>query len=176
MRKMNKMAGSLVCAGALALCFGKAAAQEAGCASLAGARARLANELADPDIGARLNNLICREVGGQGAVAQQAFTESLFNRAAARGQTLDRAMRRGYFPAISFRPGCGGRYDEIVRQVMRGSNISNFATGNASGTVGFGGGQQTFAASGERFGIENHAADRRFAVRHRKQCAATPGS
>jgi hypothetical protein len=37
---------------------------------------------------------------------------------------------------------------------LQGSNISNFATGNASGTVGFAGGPQTFRAGGERFGIE----------------------
>ena len=173
MKTVNKMARSLLCAGALAACFAEAA--QAACPSLAGSRTRFARELNDAAIRARLNNLICREVGGQGTVAQQAFTESLFNRAAARGQTLDRAMRRGYFPAVSLRAGCGGLYDGIIRQVIRGSNVSAFATGNASGTVGFGGGPETFAANGERFGIENHDADRRFAERHRRQCRAAPG-
>ena len=39
-------------------------------------------------------------------------------------------------------------------EVMQGSNVSGYATGNASAKVGFAGGPQTKAFGGERFGIE----------------------
>jgi hypothetical protein len=41
------------------------------------------------------------EVGSQGDEAQRAFIESVFNRAASRGQTLDRTMSGSYYPRTS---------------------------------------------------------------------------
>lgn len=129
---------------------------------LSGARAAYSAELSDPRIRNALLALTHAEVGGQGPQAQQAFIESVMNRAAARGKSLaDTIYDRNYFPAITHqRIGSGvpaqhaPGYNRILDAVVGGSNISNYATGNASGTVGFAGGPQTFAANGERFGIE----------------------
>jgi hypothetical protein len=127
---------------------------------LAAFRSSLATELNDPAIRQQLFSLTQREVGGQGPEAQHAFMESIFNRAAARGMSLGRAINDpNYFAAASFKPTSlsgeqTGRFGQILSNVVAGSNVSNFATGNASGTVGFGGGPTTFSAGGERFGIE----------------------
>ncbi|WP_454917426.1 hypothetical protein [Xanthobacter sediminis] len=128
---------------------------------LAETRSRYAQELQDPAVAARLAGLIQAEVGGQGPQAQQAFAESLTNRAAARNQSLSDAMGGSYWPASTQQrtaqfasPQQAQRYQQILAAVMGGSNVSQFATGNASGNVGFNGGPQTFAAGGERFGIE----------------------
>lgn len=55
-------------------------------------RSKFANELANPSVRDMLMRLTKGEVGNQGALAQQAFMETVFNRAAARGQTLTQAM------------------------------------------------------------------------------------
>ena len=132
-------------------------------APLADARGAFAAELADPSIRNRLFAMTEAEVGGQGPLAQQAFMESTFNRASSRGMTLDQALGdRKYFPAETFSnadrlmgsPALDAKYGDMLGRVRSGSNLSNFATGNASGTVGFGGGPMTYAAGGERFGIE----------------------
>lgn len=124
-------------------------------------RDRLAEELKDPRIRDRLIAYTKAEVGGQGPQAQQAFIESIFNRAVARRQTLERTLSGSYFPDVTHQRAQGpvgeaqrASYAPLVRDVLGGSNLSNFATGNASGTVGFAGGPQTYAAGGERFGVE----------------------
>ena len=102
------------------------------------------------------------EVGGQGADAQQAFMESIFNRASSRGMSLEQTLsNKNYFPQSTFdaankyaSQSNPVAYDELLNKVRAGSNISGFATGNASGTVGFAGGPMTYASGGERFGIE----------------------
>lgn len=116
-------------------------------------------ELNNPAVRQQLAALAYREVGGQGQQAQQAFIESVINRAAARGKTIAETIsgRDGYFPPQSLAPVNGTRtssYGPIIDKVIGGSNVSNGATGNASGTVGFNGGRQTFSANGERFGVE----------------------
>jgi len=123
---------------------------------LAAIRAQQAAELEqNPDLEQRLYSLTHNEVGGQGTAAQQAFIETLFNRADRRGQSLAQIINdRSYYPGISFRPRPGANYQDTLLSVMRGSDVSGGATGNASGRVGFAGGPQTFAANGERFGIE----------------------
>jgi hypothetical protein len=127
---------------------------------LAALRSAYSTELSDPGILQRLYSLTHREVGGQGPAAQQAFMESVINRASARGMTLSQAISdKNYFPSISLKPTSLSQeqatsYGGLLRNVLAGSNVSNFATGNASGTVGFAGGPQTFQAGGERFGIE----------------------
>jgi len=125
-------------------------------------RSAFAGELADPAVRNRLFAMTEAEVGGQGPAAQQAFMETLFNRGSARGMSLSQVMSdRAYFPESTFTnadrvmgSNLDAKYAGMFGQVRGGSNISGWATGNASGTVGFGGGPQTFAAGGERFGIE----------------------
>lgn len=122
-------------------------------------RSRFSDELKDPSVRARLAALAYRETGGQGPQAQQAFIESVVNRAHARGKTISETIsgQDGYFPRVSLQPVQPTRtaaIAPIIDTVAGGSNLSNGATGNASGTVGFNGGPQTFSANGERFGRE----------------------
>lgn len=124
-------------------------------------RGRFLNELQDPAIRNRLIAYTRAEVGGQGPEAQQAFMETIFNRATSRRQSLRDTLAGSYFPAITHsraRQPVGAAaqssYGDIISRVLAGSNITNYATGNASGNVGFAGGPQTFASGGERFGIE----------------------
>ena len=126
--------------------------------SLASVRSQFAGELSDPSIQSRLNALTIAEVGSQGYDAQLAFQETVFNRAAARGQTLDQTMSTNYYPSLG-NPNAVTQqqsqyYSGITNQVMAGSNISNYATGNASGSVGFNNGYETYGSNGERFGVE----------------------
>lgn len=140
-----------------------ASARIAGAWGLFGGRQNFSGELTDPAVRNRLFAMTEAEVGGQGPLAQQAFMESTFNRASARGLTLDQTLGdRRYFPSETFAnadrvmgsPVLDAKYGDMLGRVRGGSNLSNYATGNASGNVGFGGGPQTFAAGGERFGIE----------------------
>lgn len=136
--------------------------------SLAKYRASFADQLSNPATRERLLSIAHAEVGGQGPQAQQAFLETILNRAAARNQTLDQTLSGSYFPAVTYQRAARGlndqqrlQYDPILKDVMGGSNVANYATGNASGTVGFAGGPQTSAYNGERFGIEG--PDRKWA-------------
>ena len=139
-------------------------------ARLNAVRSRYADELADPTVRAQLYGITHAEVGGQGPQAQQAFMESVFNRAAARGQSLSQTLGdRRYFPRETFDRAARGApsdmlplYDTHLQSVLGGSNLAQFATGNASGGVGFAGGPQTYSAGGERFGIEG--PDRKWAT------------
>src|SRR5258705_13843364 len=56
--------------------------------------------------------------------------------------------------SVAFKAGDVPRSQQMAFNTVQGSNISNYATGNASGGVGFAGGPETFRAGGERFGIE----------------------
>ena len=104
--------------------------------------------------------------------------ESIFNRAAARNQSLAKTLSGGYFPQETHSKAAKGigeetrnSYAPMIESAMNGSNITSFATGNASGGVGFGGGATTFTSSGppgsygakypERFGQELDARDQR---------------
>ena len=130
--------------------------------SLAEARTEQFKELEEqPEVRERLYRLAKVEVGGQSPYAANAFFESVFNRAAARCQTVKRAASdAGYYPRVSIRGKSYSKRDEAMfgealQQVREGSNISRLATGNASGHVGFAGGPQTYApGTGERYGIE----------------------
>ncbi|MFG1210946.1 tape measure protein [Xanthobacter flavus] len=129
---------------------------------LASSRSAFSGELSNPAVLSQLYAMTRAEVGGQGPEAQQAFMESIFNRASARGMSLEQTLGdKNYFPQSTF--DAANRYasqsnpvtyDELLNKVREGSNISGFATGNASGTVGFAGGPMTYASGGERFGIE----------------------
>ena len=130
--------------------------------SLAEVRAERFKELEEePEVRERLYRLAKVEVGGQSPDAASAFFESVFNRAAARCQTVKRAADDAdYYPRVSIRGKPYSKRDEAMfgealRRVREGSNISRLATGNASGHVGFAGGPQTYApGTGERYGIE----------------------
>jgi hypothetical protein len=98
------------------------------------------------------------EVGGQGPQAQQAFMEAMTNMGGNRGQFLP----RNYFPDITHRRAARplteaerAQLQPIADLVAGGSNIADYATGNASGTVGFGkGGYRTASYGGENYGVE----------------------
>lgn len=129
-------------------------------------RGKYFGELTDPKVRDRLIAYTDAEVGGQGPEAQQAFIETTFNRGVSRNQSLPRVLSGSYFPTETHvraqRPvtqAMRDRYEPIINDVLFGSNISRYATGNASGTVGFAGGPQTFASKGERFGIEGPDRD-----------------
>ncbi|ABS68871.1 hypothetical protein Xaut_3643 [Xanthobacter versatilis] len=132
--------------------------------ALADVRKQFAEELNDPAVAARLAAYAEAEVGSQGAEAQQAFIESIMNRAAARGQSIAQVLSSSssYFPRSTHNraaqlmnnPRIAAKYQGIVAAVLGGSNISLFATGNASDGVGFGGGPRTKSYGGEDFGIE----------------------
>lgn len=130
--------------------------------SLMEERARFIEELKDEAVAARLAAFTEAEVGSQGAQAQQAFIESIMNRAAARGQTLAQTLSGSYFPDTTHARArrfanekrLQEKYRHAIQSVLDGSNVSGFATGNASGSVGFGGGPHTSTFGGEKFGIE----------------------
>jgi hypothetical protein len=116
----------------------------------------------DPALVDRLMRYTRAEVGRQGPQAQQAFMEAMTNMAGNRGRFLP----SNYFPDITHtraaRPLTAeerARLAPIAEAVAAGSNVANYATGNASGTVGFGkGGYRTASYGGENYGVE--AADR----------------
>jgi hypothetical protein len=132
------------------------------------------DELSDPKVRDRLYSMTQAEVGGQGTNAEVQWQESLFNRARSRGQTLWDAMHglhskqnpEGYWPQATLTKADRAPTEAesasgelAMRQVLMGSNRSNLATGNASGTVGFAGGPETSRITVgkkvfERFGIE----------------------
>ncbi|MFG1302181.1 hypothetical protein V5F49_20550 [Xanthobacter sp. V3C-3] len=152
--------------------------------ALAGARERFKKELEDPEVAARFAAYVEAEVGGQGAKAQQAFVESIFNRAAARGKSLRETLDGPYFPNGTHQKARRyqndkrvlGKYQDLFRAAIEGSNISGYATGNASEDVMFAGGPQTAAYGGERFGIEgpDSAWARRMMELDKKDRAAPP--
>jgi hypothetical protein len=123
-------------------------------------RANYVKELGDPQTLAEFYNLTYREVDAEPPEAQQAFMETLFNRAYTRGQTLRQAINdRAYYPKKSYRPAemdpdRVNRYTNMAFQVIGGSDVSRGATGNASGTVSFNKGPQTAQYGRERFGTE----------------------
>jgi hypothetical protein len=115
-------------------------------------------------------NLIYRyaeaEVGNQGPKAKQAFIEQATNMAASQGKPVEEVLqaRNPYFPDITHsranRPLSEAKqaeYEALGQSVREGSNVCNYCTGNASGTVRFGGGPTTAIHGDERFGVENNS-------------------
>ena len=101
-----------------------------------------------PGVKEKLYKLTQAEVGGQGEKAQQAFMETVANRAAITGRTIDSIVsdKRYYEPIVtkgngnvnnlaSVSESVKGKYDKILKKVIEGSNITNGATHNASGSV-----------------------------------------
>ena len=134
-------------------------------------RSQFKAELQDPNTRTKLLALTHAEVGNQGPDARQAFLETVINRAQARNQPLSAVIHdQQYFPAITHQRAARGidpqtaqEYAPILDNVLNGSNVAHYATGNASGTVGFNGGPQTAAYGGERFGVEG--PDRNWATK-----------
>ena len=142
-------------------------------------RAGFSRELESQNVRSRLYRLTQLE----NPADPQAFMESIMNRAAARHQTLDRALSdRGYYPDSLAKMDRGGgtsfNADEmrsVQDRVLAGSNKINYATGNASLTTGFGYGHRqndpyTYRdpRTGERYGIENQKSDIAWAARVRE--------
>jgi hypothetical protein len=134
-------------------------------AGLAEQRARIGRELQNPEVQRLLAASTEAEVGGQGPAAKQGYIESVMNRALSRGKTLAATLNDPrYYPATTTSklgrtnvPDVTG----ITQAVLGGSNISNFSTGNESGSVRSGGAPIGFdPGTGERFVQEN--ADRRW--------------
>jgi len=124
---------------------GPAAAKPATKISGRAGRSQLANmSLETKD---KLYKLTQAEVGGQGARAQQAFMETVANRSAIQGKTIDFTVsdRRYYEPIMgegksintlrAVSDSTRAKYDKILNKVIEGSNITNGATHNASAGV-----------------------------------------
>src|SRR4029077_13599263 len=115
---------------------------------LANIRGRYMQEMQDnPDLRRRFAAMAPWEVGTDNDAAKQAFVESVFNRAASRGQTLDTALhsihikktQKGYFD-----PRTGAHADDpvspedqatwngFIDRALAGSNVSGLSTGNQS--------------------------------------------
>lgn len=102
-----------------------------------------------------------KEVGGLGPEAHMAWAETVCNRCASRGHTLDFELRNNgsysYWPRSQPEPGRSHdqRYLEAIARVVRhGTNLSLGATGNASENVGVG--RETYRVRGEKFGVEHN--------------------
>ena len=109
-------------------------------------RAELAN--ISKETRERLYKLTQAEAGGQGPLAQQAFMETVANRAAIQGVSIDDIVSNGaYYEPINTKGGgsvdnlrpvsnsTAAEYNNILGMVAGGSNITNGATQNASGGV-----------------------------------------
>lgn len=154
--------------------------------SLSQARSNFASELQDPNRRRLLMASTAAEVGGQGSAAEQAYMESVMNRASAEGRSLAAVLLDPqYYPAstknqlgATFNKDENQRYGSIIDNVLAGSNVSNLATGNESGKVRSGGAQITFdPGTGERFVEENWTKDWRantLASLTRSQSAGNP--
>jgi len=130
-------------------------------------------DFANPAMREKFLSYVNAETGGQGPVAQQAFIETILNRGMARGETLDQVLsNKAYFPDRTRRVAARGLKESernamspLLETAMGGSNISNFATGNAqedpkhpfgkAGMFGFGGtGGATFMVGSGGTGTE----------------------
>lgn len=131
-------------------------------------RSQFDKELSNPDVMKAFAGRMKSEVGSQGAAAQLAFAEEVMNRAASRNQTLMQALSGNYYPTHNPGRSNNSDYHEAITKAWKeGTDTIQGATGNASGTVGFGAGKarynenrelvapnQTVSIGGERFGYE----------------------
>lgn len=141
-----------------------AAATAASVGALADVRAKYAEELQNPRVQQLLMASTQAEVGDQPENTQQAYMESVMNRAAARGKTLEQIISDpGYYPATTtnklgrtFAGPQAAKMQELIGRVTAGSNVANYATGNESGGVHSGGANVAYnPRTGERFVHEN---------------------
>jgi hypothetical protein len=137
----------------------------AGSSSLAEQRKRIGEELKDPETRRLLAASTNAEVGGQGSEAEHAYIESVTNRALSRNKSLKETLRDPhYYPETTknkldnrVSASDQARIDETTGKVLAGSNVTNYGTGNESGSVRSGGAQVTrdFGPRRERFIREN---------------------
>jgi hypothetical protein len=136
--------------------------------SLANARQQFGQELQNPVMRQLLMASTHAEVGGQGASAEQAYMESVMNRANAEGRSLQSVLLdTKYYPGSTisrlgrtFNQAEQDHHNATITSVLGGSNLSNLATGNESGSVRSGGAPITFnPQTGERFIAENWTRD-----------------
>lgn len=95
----------------------------------------------NPSIRKRLIYLTHKEVGSQGDAAQQMFIETVMNRAYARKMTLAKTMNSKYYPPLRSKmrgiaPRHERKYALMIDKALEGSNLSHFATDNASNQPG----------------------------------------
>lgn len=100
-----------------------------------------------------------KEAGDLGPEGRMAWAETVFNRAAARGHTIDYELRNhgnyNYWPKFQPQPGYLKKqeYVDIIANVCKnGTNLTLGATGNAS--LGVGVGRLTHKVKYESFGVE----------------------
>jgi murein DD-endopeptidase MepM/ murein hydrolase activator NlpD len=150
-----------------------------GATGLAGMRARYAKELQNPATMQRFLALSEAEVGGQGEMARQAFMETVMNRGASRGLSLEQMMRNEggrFFPSsTTSKLGRTFKGDQLTQMqstlgnVVGGSDVTKGGTGNYSvsrkqgwypravgqSAAGLGGGPVTYVTGrGEYIGME----------------------
>lgn len=111
-------------------------------------RSQFDRELQNPAVRQRMQTLAVAEVGSH-AQAQRAVMETIFNRAQATGKTLMETMNSRYYQpmqngggpmrraeaSIRNSPALQRQLDDAMRDVRAGSNVSNYATDNASAGV-----------------------------------------
>lgn len=91
----------------------------------------------NPRLMTKLTYLVDKEVGTQGTKAQQMFLETVMNRAVAREEKIADVLTPAYYPPLrkGVRPvgkAKEKKYAALLDNVLEGSNLSNFATDNAS--------------------------------------------
>jgi hypothetical protein len=136
--------------------------------NLADTRARFASELSNPATKQLLIASTLAEVGDQPAQTQQAYMESVMNRAAAENRSLTSVLSDQHYYPTSTISKLGRTFSDagvaamqpLINNVLGGSNLSNFATGNESGGVHSGGAPVSYdPKTGERFVQENWTKD-----------------
>jgi hypothetical protein len=128
-------------------------------------RARLVEEAEkNPQVMDKLMRVAQAEVGTSDPQRLQAFIEGVFNRAASRKQSLDRALQADYYETLRHGPLAApsaaqiAKHKEAIAKVAAGSNISGYSTGNWSSALGRGfgaGGYLTKIFGREQFGVES---------------------
>lgn len=131
---------------------------------LAADRQKFYSELSDPNTLQKLFSRLENEVGGQQS-AQIPVLESILNSSSARGKTISQTVSSSLYDkrnekSYSF-DYLNDKYSDSLKQVMSGSNLSNYATGNASksgipsfDSNPFNGGYKTGTFEGEWTGVE----------------------
>ena len=111
------------------------------------ARERFAGELNDPAVREKLFAVTLSEVGFKDATSHRALMETVFNRADVRGWNIDRTLDPRYYEPfqngsyqrnlslLRNNPQLQQQLEERLKEVIGGSNDSNFGTDNASSGV-----------------------------------------
>lgn len=111
-------------------------------------RSKFFAELQNPEVRQTFYQMMQAEVGGQGRDAQVAFAETVFNRAYASNRSIKSILGdRGYYQPykdggfaragrdLSANPSISKNFASVLSEVASGSNTTNGATDNASGSV-----------------------------------------